>query len=200
MVDRSDPLGRSLVFRGLAQSQAEQARRRLQRDGGKRPTLVRDLQCGLNLSVRKPSVCGASDRRCVTLASCVPAIRRDCPRTGGDFGGRRRSAAGQRPAQVEPGWDVCEQASDHMWFTPRLEKPPADRGHLVASRDGRHLREALASRARNPAFGLTRTSVGGRSADEQCARKTRERPGGPRRSTTGSLRVSSSQRLSEISA
>jgi hypothetical protein len=34
----------------------------------------------------------------------------------------------------------------------------------------------------------------------RSARKTRERPGGPLRSTTGSLRVSSSQRLSEMSA
>jgi hypothetical protein len=35
---------------GLARSQAKQARRRLQRDGGRPPTRVRDLQCGLELS------------------------------------------------------------------------------------------------------------------------------------------------------
>jgi hypothetical protein len=38
------------------------------------------------------------------------------------------------------------------------------------------------------------------SGRTRYARKTRERPGGPLRSTTGSLRVSSSQRLSEMSA
>jgi len=59
---------------------------------------------------------------------------------------------------------------DHRWFTPRLDKPRADRGHLVASRDGWH----FAARARRlapdiPAFGLARTSVGDRSADAQCA-------------------------------
>ena len=75
--------------RGLVQSQAEQARRRLERDGGKPPARVRDLQCGLNLSVRKSSVCGASDRRCVTLASCATANQKGLPRTGCDFGGRQ---------------------------------------------------------------------------------------------------------------
>ncbi len=104
--------------RGLAQSQAKQARRRLQRDGGKRPTRVRGLQCGLKLSVRKPSVCGASDRRCVTLASCATAnqngLSADRRRLQAAYSRSSRPVqarngevpAGQRPAQVEPSWST----------------------------------------------------------------------------------------------
>jgi hypothetical protein len=56
----------------------------------------------------------------------------------------------------------------------------------------------IQQRSMGPAFARRRAFMAS-SAASCSARKTRERPGGPLRSTTGSLRVSSSQRLSEMS-